>query len=258
MTENNDLQGIGTRALDNPTHYQLMKNTVDNAKSDKNVMKLASSLVADLEAAVQEEERVLKTPQKDPLTDQIKQADADRDADYAFIRDMVKAQLKNRDEHMQQGAETIYLLIKNYGIKLSDQYDRENGLMENFLNDAERKYAAEFALLGLTDALKALRTHNNQVIQLLIERSKGKSQLTTGAMPKARAAVDDAFHKLRKAINGLLSLGNDVLIPFVNLMNTEINRIKQQVLHKHGVEVNGGGDSDNNSGGGGEEEPPQG
>ncbi|MDR0989250.1 MAG: DUF6261 family protein [Prevotellaceae bacterium] len=258
MYENDEIQGIQTHHLDNPTHYELMKTTVEAAKSDAGVMKLVRTLVGELDTAVQAEEQVLKTPQKDPLTDQIKQADDDRNAEYTFIRNTVKINLKNAGESERQAAESVELLIGNYHIKISDQYDRKTGLMENLLNDAERKYTTEFARLGLTTHLKALRTHNNRFIQLLDERTKGKSQLTTGATVKARAATDEVFTRLRKSINGLIAQdGGETVAAFVNFMNVELNRLKQQVLHKHGVEINGGGDSGNNNDGG-EEEPPQG
>ncbi|MDR0988088.1 MAG: hypothetical protein LBM06_01315, partial [Prevotellaceae bacterium] len=73
-----------------------------------------------------------------------------------------------------------------------------------------------------------------------------------------RAATDEVFTRLRKSINGLIAQdGGETVAAFVNFMNVELNRLKQQVLHKHGVEINGGGDSGNNNDGG-EEEPPQG
>ncbi|MDR0989311.1 MAG: DUF6261 family protein [Prevotellaceae bacterium] len=260
MTKSNQMQSIPMRALDNPTHYQLMKNTVDNAKSDKEVMKLVATLVSELDAAVQAEEIVLKTPQKDPLTERIKQADAQRDQDYLFIKETVKANLKNPSQREQQAAQTLQLPISNYRIKISDQYDRETGLMINLLNDMERLYASEVSILGLTEAVKTLRTHNDAFNQLMTERSKDKSKLTTGATQKMRLATDQCFMNLRNALNAQVTLGKaDPLSAFINYMNVELNRLKQQVLHKSGVAIDGGGDANTGGGGNdGEEEPPQG
>ncbi|MDR0988276.1 MAG: DUF6261 family protein [Prevotellaceae bacterium] len=254
------MHSIPVHSLDNPTHYELMRTTLDSAQTDSNVMKLAKEAVNQLDEAVQAEEKVLKVSQKNPLSDQIKEADAKRDSDYMFIKNTVSVNKKNPDPQMQQTAEQVDLLFKNYSIKVSDQYDRETGLMENLLNDAEQQYAAQLKILGLTNAIKTLRADNNQFIALLKQRTLQEGEKVTGATQLARTATDAAFINLRKTINALVQLGHETeLTPFINYMNAELNRLKQQSLHTSKIPNTGGGNTGDNTGGNdGEEEPPQG
>jgi hypothetical protein len=259
ITEPAGIQYIPAHALDNPTHYQLMRTTVDRAKADAAVMKLAKPAVLQLEAAVQEEEKALKIAQKNPLSDQIKAVDDRRDHTYQFFKETVRVSMKNPSEAKQASGQRIFGVIKNYGIKVGDQYDRETGLMENMLNDVERDYMDDVRALDLEETVRSLRADNTLFYDLLNQRTASQMQKETGAMRKARTQCDQCYAALRKQINALSTLGNRVLDNFITFMNLEINRLKQQVLHKHGVEINTGG-GDNNTGGNddGEEDQPQG
>ncbi|MDR0989225.1 MAG: DUF6261 family protein [Prevotellaceae bacterium] len=259
MNETTEMHSIQMQSLDNPTHCELMRVTADRAKADRTVIKLVKEAVDQLDAAVQAEEKVLRVPQKNPLTDQIKAADSKRDSDFMFIKNTVSVNLKNPDPDKQQTAQVVWMLIKSDNVKVSDQYERETGLLGNFLNEAEQKYAAQMKVLGLTDAVKTLRADNNLFISLMNQRTEEEGGKVIGAMQRARQLTDKAFINLRKLINAQALLGHATeLTGFINYMNAELNRLKQQVLHTRGIANTGDGTTGNNNPGGDEEEPPQG
>jgi hypothetical protein len=243
-SENDQMQGIQMHRLDNPTHYQLIRTTVDRAQSDAVVMRLVGEAVDALEEALRREEEVLKTVQKSPLTASIKAVNGQRNQTYRFIRGTVRISLKNPAPGKRASAQRLMAVVKRYSIRVDDPYDRKTALMENLLNDLQRDYVEEVHELSLEEALTNLRTQNNRFYQLLNERTASQIDKQVGATRRARIASDRCFADLRHRINAQALLGNgEALASFITFMNLEITRLKQQVLHLHGTEADGGEDN---------------
>lgn len=226
-----EIYDINIQRMNNGAHFTFVSNILARAEADTAVKGKASELVSNFKAAVAAEDEALKISQKSLLTDEIAQADSDRDALYAGYKKAVEAFLAMPIADMAQAAKVLAQHIKDYKINTADQLDKETGLLVNFISDLEDKYAAQVAKLGLTAFVTNLKEANERVRTLTLQRTNEKIGITVGALKTARTASDDAYRALVKMVNALaLVFGEKDYTAFIDYVNTEITHYKREVL----------------------------
>ena len=226
-----EIYDINIQRMNNGAHFTFVSNILARAEADTAVKGKASELVSNFKAAVAAEDEALKISQKSLLTDEIAQADSDRDALYAGYKKAVEGFLAMPIADMAQAAKVLAQHIKDYKINTADQLDKETGLLVNFISDLEDKYAAQVAKLGLTAFVTNLKEANERVRTLTLQRTNEKIGITVGALKTARTASDDAYRALVKMVNALaLVFGEKDYTTFIDYVNTEITHYKREVL----------------------------
>ena len=226
-----EIYDINIQRMNNGAHFTFVSNILARAEADTAVKGKASELVSIFKAAVAAEDEALKISQKSLLTDEIAQADSDRDALYAGYKKAVEGFLAMPIADMAQAAKILSQHIKDYKINTADQLDKETGLLVNFISDLEDKYAAQVAKLGLTAFVTNLKEANERVRTLTLQRTNEKIGITVGALKTARTASDDAYRALVKMVNALaLVFGEKDYTAFIDYVNTEITHYKREVL----------------------------
>lgn len=226
-----EIYDINIQRMNNGAHFTFVSNILARAEADTAVKGKASELVSNFKAAVAAEDEALKISQKSLLTDEIAKADSDRDALYAGYKKAVEGFLAMPIADMAQAAKILSQHIKDYKINTADQFDKETGLLVNFISDLEDKYAAQVAKLGLTAFVTNLKEANERVRTLTLQRTNEKIGITVGALKTARTASDDAYRALVKMVNALaLVFGEKDYTAFIDYVNTEITHYKREVL----------------------------
>ena len=226
-----EIYDINIQRMNNGAHFTFVSNILARAEADTAVKGKASELVSNFKAAVAAEDEALKISQKSLLTDEIAQADSDRDALYAGYKKAVEGFLAMPIADMAQAAKILSLHIKDYKINTADQLDKETGLLFNFISDLEDKYAAQVAKLGLTAFVTNLKEANERVRTLTLQRTNEKIGITVGALKTARTASDDAYRALVKMVNALaLVFGEKDYTAFIDYVNTEVTHYKREVI----------------------------
>ena len=228
-----EIYDINIQRMNNGAHFTFVSNILARAEADTAVKEKASELVSNFKTAVSAEDEALKISQKSLLTDEIAQADSDRDALYAGYKKAVEGFLAMPIADMAQAAKVLAQHIKDYKINTADQLDKETGLLVNFVSDLEDKYAAQVAKLGLTAFVTNLKEANERVRTLTLQRTNEKIGITVGALKAARTASDDAYRALVKMVNALaLVYGEKDYTAFIDYANTEITHYKREVLNQ--------------------------
>ena len=226
-----EIYDINIQRMNNGAHFTFVSNILARAEADTAVKGKASELVSNFKAAVAAEDEALKISQKSLLTDEIAQADSDRDALYAGYKKAVEGFLAMPIADMAQAAKILSQHIKDYKINTADQLDKETGLLVNFITDLEDKYSAQVAKLGLTAFVTNLKEANERVRMLTLQRTNEKMGVTVGALKVARTASDDAYRALVKMVNALaLVFGEKDYTAFIDYVNTEITHYKREVI----------------------------
>ena len=226
-----EIYDINIQRMNNGAHFTFVSNILARAEADTAVKGKASELVSNFKAAVAAEDEALKISQKSLLTDEIAQADSDRDALYAGYKKAVEAFLAMPIADMAQAAKVLAQHIKDYKINTAGQLDKETGLLVNFITDLEDKYSAQVAKLGLTAFVTNLKEANERVRMLTLQRTNEKMGVTVGALKAARTASDDAYRALVKMVNALaLVFGEKDYTAFIDYVNTEVTHYKREVI----------------------------
>ena len=239
-----EIYDINIQRMNNGAHFTFVSNILARAEADTAVKGKASELVSNFKAAVAAEDEALKISQKSLLTDEIAQADSDRDALYAGYKKAVEGFLAMPIADMAQAAKILSQHIKDYKINTADQLDKETGLLVNFISDLEDKYAAQVAKLGLTAFVTNLKEVNERVRTLTLQRTNEKMGVTVGALKAARTASDTAYRALVKMVNALaLVLGEKDYTAFIDYVNTEVTHYKREVIGQKAKAPSTSGDS---------------
>lgn len=228
------MKEIGTIALgrmNNGAHFLYVSNVLARAQADTKVNEKAAAQVSALKTAVAQEDRDLKLSQKSLLTDDIAQADSDRDQLYSGYKQAVKGFLDLPVENLAQAAKVLNQHIIDYAIDPREQLDKETGMLVNFLADLEGKYAEQVSALSLTPFVTALKEANERVRTFTADRTEERMTQTVGALKASRKAADDAYRALVKWVNALALIeGETEYADFIDYVNTEITHYKREVI----------------------------
>lgn len=228
------MKEIGTIALgrmNNGAHFLYVSNVLARAEADTKVSEKAAAQVSALKTAVAQEDRDLKLSQKSLLTDDIAQADSDRDQLYSGYKQAVKGFLDLPVENLAQAAKVLNQHIIDYAIDPREQLDKETGMLVNFLADLEGKYAEQVSALSLTPFVTALKEANERVRTFTADRTEERMTQTVGALKASRKASDEAYRALVKWVNALALIeGETEYADFIDYVNTEITHYKREVI----------------------------
>ena len=219
--------------LNNGAHFQFIKNVSDRLATDTKIKENAvgQAVIKALTEALTTEDKYLVLSQKSLLTDEIAHADKERDTLFTGYRTAVKGFLNMPIAALAKNARELWQHLADYAIDPQMQLERETGLITNLCTDLVGKYATQVQALGLKAYVDALKTANERVETLLVQRTTDNSTKVVGALRTAREASDKAFRNLSKVVNALAILGNPAdYSAFIDFMNTLIKRYKEQAI----------------------------
>ena len=219
--------------LNNGAHFQFMKNVSDRLASDTKIKENAvgQAAIKALTEALTAEDKYLVLSQKSLLTDDIIKADRERDTLFAGYRTAVKGFLNMPVADLAKHAHQLWQHLVDYAIDPKMQLERETGLITNLCTDLAGEYATQVQALGLKPYVDALKTANERVEALLVQRTADNSTKVIGALAAARRTSDDAIRNLIKVVNALAILGKPAdYAAFIDFMNTLIKRYKEQAM----------------------------
>ena len=226
-----EIQSIFLGNMNNAAHFMFDSNMAERAEKDSAVSEKCKAQVAALREAVTAEDENLQISAKSLTTDKIAAADRLRDQLYAGYKKAVAGYVNFPVEEMADAAKALNQHIKDYKIDVQAQLDKETGLLVNFVQDLEGKFAEQVKALSLGAFVEKLKAANEEVRSLTGQRTDERSAKTAGALKTARAASDEAYKMLVLHVNAHALLeGETEYAAFIDYANTEIEHFKQKVL----------------------------
>lgn len=226
-----EIQSVYLSGMNNAAHFMFVSNMADRAEKDSVVAEKCAAQVKALRDAVKAEDENLQLSAKSLTTDKIVEADRLRDQLYAGYKKAVAGYVNFPVESLADAAKVLQQHIKDYKIDVKAQLDKETGLLVNFIQDLESKFAEQVKALSLTVFVEKLKSANEEVRTLTGQRTDERSAKTAGALKAARAVSDEAVKMLFMHVNAhALIEGEAEYAAFIDYANTEIAHFKQEVL----------------------------
>ena len=227
------INSISLTRMNSGAHFEYVSMVLTSIQSQAAVKQKVADLVAALASAIEAEDEALKVSTKSFITDDLAQADQDRDTFYAGYKKAVEGFLHTPIADMAQAAKVLKQHIKDYRINTRAQIDQNTGLLANFIADLEGKYAAQVATLGLSVFVTHMKEANERVRTLIRQRVNERMGITVGALKAARVNTDAAYHNLVQMVNALALVNGDAdYAAFIDYVNAEITRYKREVLNQ--------------------------
>ncbi|MDE6350280.1 MAG: hypothetical protein K2K67_04680 [Treponemataceae bacterium] len=226
-----EIQAVYVGGMNNAAHFLFVSNMAGRAEKDAAVAAKCAAQVQALRAAVTAEDESLQISAKSLTTDKIVEADRQRDQLYAGYKKAVAGYEKFPLADMAEAAKILAQHLKDYKIDPRMQLDKETGLLVNFIQDLEGKFAEQVEALSLGAFVEKLKAANEEVRALTGQRTDERSAKTAGALKAARTASDEAYRLLTMHVNAHALLeGEADYAAFIDYANTEIDHFKQEVL----------------------------
>lgn len=226
-----EIKDITNRLLPNATYFSFHSDFLKALEADSKVKEKVEAQIEVYKAALAKVDEAMVISQKSLKTDEIAQADRERDLLYTGLKNAVKSYANLPNEELAKAQKVLAQVIKDYGIKTTMQMDKQTGLLVNFIDDLENKYQNETQVLGLEKFLAPMKVANEKVRNTLVARTEEQASREVGAMKLARGAVDEAYRLLVKYINAFALIeGEENYSAFIDFANEHINRFKKNVL----------------------------
>ena len=226
-----EIQSLPLTSMNNGAHFMFVSNMADRAEKDTTVSEKCKVQVDALRAAVKAEDENLQISAKSLTTDKIAEADRLRDQLYAGYKKAVGGYANFPVEDVADAAKILQQHVKDYKIDVQAQLDKETGLLVNFIQDLEGKFAEQVKALSLGAFVEKLKAANEEVRELTSQRTDERSAKTAGALKAARVASDEAYRLLTMHVNAHALIEGDAdYAAFIDYANTEIAHFSQEVL----------------------------
>lgn len=226
-----EISSIFLGNMNNAAHFLFVSNMASRAEKDAAVAEKCAAQVAALRSAVTAEDENLQISAKSLTTDKIAAADRLRDQLYAGYKKAVSGYAGFPASEMAEAAAALQQHIKDCRIDTQAQLDKETGLLVNFIQDLEGKFAEQVKTLSLTAFVAQLKAANEEVRGLTSQRTEERSAKTAGALKAARAESDKAYKMLVLHVNAhALIEGEADYASFIDCANTEIEHFRKEVL----------------------------
>jgi hypothetical protein len=147
-----------------------------------------------LEALLDKVDKVLEVLQKSVHTKEIEEADNKRDNLFRGLIELVKALQKQPDSGKQKAAVNVYNLLSKYkDLILKGSFAEESSSIYNLVSDIREKYAADIALLGLTEWVNALENAEKDFLEYYDLRQQENVNKPKGDLRSLRAEGDRLY-----------------------------------------------------------------
>lgn len=199
---------VAVSRASNAAHYEYMatiRRRIEEIRLENEIWQRATE---EFKRAIDAEDKAFKQYRASDHTTAIREADAERDRQYASLRDAIKAFAKFPIAETAAQAEPLMKVIRNYKIDTSENYMKESGNIENMLQDL-LQYSTQLRKLGLDVLANQLRENNNKVRQLLATRNDERTARVMGELKAARFVTDEAYLAVVFYTNAYAALNPD-------------------------------------------------
>lgn len=220
---------LSKQRLKNATHLGVMSDfsvqlqAIDHAKF--------AEAKAKFMAALGKEDADFKRATTSSYTNQIAEADANRDAAYMRIKRVVTAFEGNGTNDQAQAANKIAPILRNYAVEVTAQYDEETARISQLCQELDTM-SSDLSKLSLTGAYSELKTNNELLRTLITSRNTEQSAYSGIDLKADRAATDTAYDEAVAMLNAIILYDADSkCLSLAAVWNENLNRIRRQITH---------------------------
>ena len=160
---------------------------------------------------------------KNAISDDLVEADDERDSVFRGLSDAVKSALNHFNADVRAAARHLQVVLDTYGNLAIKPYDAETGGLNSLINDFTTTYAADVARVGLNEWVMELQTKNKAFDDLKNNRYSAEAAKTILRMKQERVKTDAIYRQITERINALIVVeGEARYAGFVNELNKRI------------------------------------
>lgn len=185
--------------------------------------------------ALTTETSALNVVQGSAITDELVDADADRDATFSGLAGTIKSAVNHFDPEVRNSAVRLKLLFDTYGNLAEKPLDQETASIIKLVEELEGTYAADVLKLGIIAWGAALKQQNKVFDDLKNSRYDENNAKPQQNLRQARQETDNAYRAIVKRINSLIEVnGETAYSGFVTDLNARIESYQLLLAQRQG------------------------
>ncbi len=226
---------INLSALHNEEHFQF------HTEFNDLVMRFNPATIG-IEDAFKQYQPLLKMEteallviRKSATTQQLSDADDERDIVFRGFADAVKSAVNHFDASKREAAKRINLLFDKYGNVARKPYNEETAEISKLIQETQSAYAADIAHLGLGDWIKELNERNQAFDTLIKNRFSEDAARTDLKMKYVRDEIDAQYRIIADRIDALILInGITAYDAFVQELNARVTKYSNSIAQRKG------------------------
>jgi hypothetical protein len=183
----------------------------------------------------EQEEKALQLIRKSAATDQLIEADTERDDIYRGLVDAIKSALKHFDPNKRAAASRLKVLFDQYGNVARKPYDEETAAINKIMVESKGAYAADITALAISDWFTMLETKNNAFDTIMKSRYSEEAGKTELRMNQVRLEVDATYREIMDRIDALILInGHRGYENFTREHNARVDKFSNTLAQRAG------------------------
>jgi hypothetical protein len=180
-------------------------------------------------------DQALEVIRKSATTEQLVEADNDRDIDFRGFVDAVKSALSHFDPAKSEAARRLQIVLDQYGNVARKSYDAETASIYNLVQEMNGAHAADIALLGLGDWITRLDADNKAFEVLKNTRYSEEEGKPAFRVRELRKKIDSNYRDMLDRIDASILLnGETQYAAFVNAHNIRVDHYNNIIAQRKG------------------------
>jgi hypothetical protein len=221
--------------LRNEEHFAYMLGTKSNAQAILDATPGVEPLYKDFVVCVDEEDAALESTARSALTDEIAEADIQRDTIYRGIVLNVESALYSPDPLAVKTAHTLKMILDRYGDVRSLPYEQEYATIINLVQDLNR----EVNLSELPDTVLRVNSLSaaNEEVETLLRRRWEQTGKARYNVLQIRRNTDAAYNRMIDYFNAsfiIHGVEDENVARFIETMNGMIAQFRQTLAFRRG------------------------
>lgn len=224
------------RLLQNEQHFQCMSDVIKLIESTDAAKLGIAELYAIFKDLFDQESNTMEFFRKSAHTQTIFELDALRDRISHGLYLLVEGFANSKQTVEQQAAANIRLVLDQYGDFRREDYNKESGIIANFIQDINSRCAADLLRLRLTRWITDLEDTNNDFKNLMDERYDEQAAKMNIKLRDIRTHIDKVYTQMMNIVESTSTYlkPNDAGInDFIARLNARLSDYQKMIaLHQ--------------------------
>lgn len=180
-------------------------------------------------------DEAMEVIRKSATTEQIVEADNNRDVVFRGLSDAVKSAVSHFDPVKSEAARRLQIVLDQYGNVARKSYDAETASIHNLVQEMNGARAADIALLGLGDWITRLDADNQTFEALKNIRYSEEEGKPAFRVNELRKKIDRNYRDTLDRIDASILLNGEAqYAAFVNAHNIRVDHYSNIIAQRKG------------------------
>jgi hypothetical protein len=188
----------------------------------------------------------LQVIRKSATTEQLADADAERDDIFRGMSDALKSNHNHFNADKRTAAARVKVVFGQYGNVARKPYDEETASITKLIAEVKGSLVNDIATLGLSDWMAELDSRNKAFDTLMKSRYSEEAIKTDLQMKSVRVEIDAVYRSIIERLDALMLInGAATYEPFVRELNARVDRYNNIFAQRKGRNAKGNAEQKN-------------